>query len=201
MAYKGSTITGNYYNKHATKNPIERFLVKYYEKAFKNFIINLEVSTAYEVGSGEGVLLKWISEVRPDIKTFGSDIQPIFDMSLFTNRISKPIFLINRAENIPFSPDTLDLIVVCEVLEHLENPSACLSELQRLNAKKYLLSVPNANLWRMLNILRLKYVKKLGNTPGHLNNWTNKSFIRLVSGYLDIQDVILSHPWIFVLAS
>jgi ubiquinone/menaquinone biosynthesis C-methylase UbiE len=196
-----TAIIGNYYNKYKTKNPIERFLLNNYEKTLKRIIKSLSIKKIYEVGSGEGVILNWLSDVKPEAKLYGSDISPIFDLSIFVERPTKPIFLINDAENLPFSHKPFDLIIACEVLEHLTNPGKCLEEFQRLNAQYYILTVPNDKLWKILNMLRLKYVRDLGNTPGHKNHWSRSSFCKLVSNYLNIQYSVYVQPWIFVLAT
>lgn len=196
-----TTILGNYYDKYKSANPVERFLLKNYEDTFKKIVASLSVKTVYEVGSGEGVLLKWIGDLGLDVRLYGSDISSIFDYSLFVDSPAKPMLLINDAENIPVGSKTVDLVLACEVLEHLVNPAKCLQEFQRLKAGYYLLTVPNDRLWRMLNILRLKYVKYLGNTPGHRNHWNRRSFCELVSAYLNIQYSLYVHPWIFVLAT
>jgi 2-polyprenyl-3-methyl-5-hydroxy-6-metoxy-1,4-benzoquinol methylase len=194
-------IIGNYYYKYASKNPIERYLIKRYEDTFKRIVASLPVKSIYEVGSGEGVLIKWLTEIKPEIKIYGSDIEPIFDFSLFRDSLTAPTFLINEADNIPFSANSVDGIIACEVLEHLPNPARSIQELKRMNAQYYLFTVPNDKLWKILNMIRLKYIKDLGNTPGHINHWSRKSFCKLVSEYLNINYSLYVQPWIFVLAT
>ena len=55
-----------------------------------------------------------------------------------------------------------------EVLEYLGNPKVALQELFRVYCKYVLISVPYESLWSILNILRGKYVKCLGNTLGYI---------------------------------
>ncbi len=79
--------------------------------------------------------------------------------------------------------DSFDLIFLLEVLEHLDYPDQALSELRRiLKPDGYLvLGVPREPLWCSLNMARGKYLRHLGNTPGHLNHWsafTLKRFVR-----------------------
>ena len=40
---------------------------------------------------------------------------------------------------------------------------------------------PREPLWRGLNIARGAYLKDLGNTPGHLNHWSKRGFVALLS--------------------
>lgn len=48
------------------------------------------------------------------------------------------------ATNLPFRDDSFDTVLMFEVLEHLYNPVAALSEVQRVARENLLLSVPNA---------------------------------------------------------
>lgn len=70
--------------------------------------------------------------------------------------------------------ETFDLIFLLEVLEHLDYPEEALKELARiLKPDGFLvLGVPREPLWCSLNMARGKYLKSLGNTPGHLNHWS-----------------------------
>ena len=68
--------------------------------------------------------------------------------------------------------DAAELVVCCEVLEHVDDPVAALETLAGLARPWLMVSVPREPLWRALNLARLKYVGELGNTPGHLNHWS-----------------------------
>jgi hypothetical protein len=48
----------------------------------------------------------------------------------------------------------------------------------RCAERHLLVSVPREPLWRMLNMARGAYWPALGNTPGHLNHWSRRSFVR-----------------------
>jgi 2-polyprenyl-3-methyl-5-hydroxy-6-metoxy-1,4-benzoquinol methylase len=96
--------------------------------------------------------------------------------------------------------DHADLIVCCEVLEHLKNPEAGLEKLYRLRAKYYLFSVPNEPTWRISNMLRGKYLAQWGNTPGHLNHWSPSGFVRCLHS-AGFEPTLIKHPfpWTVVL--
>ena len=59
-----------------------------------------------------------------------------------------------------------ELVVCCEVLEHLPDPDAALDVLASLASPWLLASVPREPLWRALNMARGAYLRDLGNTPG-----------------------------------
>jgi len=97
--------------------------------------------------------------------------------------------------------DSAELIICCEVMEHLEYPEQALSKLQALAPSQLILSVPREPLWRILNMARFKYWSDLGNTPGHLQNWSQRQFLKLVSEYFQINHIRSPYPWTMCLCS
>ena len=92
-----------------------------------------------------------------------------------------------------------DLVVCCEVLEHVEDPERAVAALASLAAPHYVLSVPHEPVWRMLNMARGKYLGAFGNTPGHLNHWSQTSFGRLLGrhGFV-VERWWNPFPWLMV---
>jgi ubiquinone/menaquinone biosynthesis C-methylase UbiE len=152
-----------------------------------------------EVGSGEGYILYYIQEVRPDILLIGSDISEEM-VCLARNRHREIIWCVAKAENLPFLDGSFDLVIACEVLEHVLDPNIVLKQLRRVSKKFCIISVPEEPLWRILNILRGKYLRNFGNTPGHVQHWSASSISRLVKEYFDNIEVVKSVPWVFVRA-
>ena len=67
-------------------------------------------------------------------------------------------------------------------------------------AERYLLvSVPREPLWRGLNMARGAYLAQLGNTPGHLNHWSRRSFARLLSRFGQVVELRSPFPWTMLL--
>jgi len=98
-----------------------------------------------------------------------------------------------------FKDNSFDLVMSLEVLEHLENYEKAIEIMSKLSKKYLLLSVPNEPWFRMANVLRLKYLKRFGNTPGHVNNWTRKEFRALCMKYGKIIKFKTSGVWNIVL--
>lgn len=47
-------------------------------------------------------------------------------------------------------------------------------------SKRYVLAtVPREPIWCMLNLCRGKYIKELGNTPGHIQYWSTQAFLKI----------------------
>ena len=102
-------------------------------------------------------------------------------------------------EDLDPAVDSAELIVCCEVMEHLPDPEAALEVVASLARPWAILSVPREPLWRVLNLARLKYAGDLGNTPGHLNHWSRRSFARFVERRLEIVELTSPLPWTMAL--
>ena len=107
--------------------------------------------------------------------------------------VARSIYELDPAE------DRADLVVCCEVLEHVERPADALAALRGLGARDYILSVPCEPLWRVLNMARGKYLGALGNTPGHLNHWSRRGFVAfLARGGFRVERCLQPLPWTMV---
>ena len=84
-------------------------------------------------------------------------------------------------------------------MEHVADPKAALEIVARLATPWAILSVPREPLWRLLNLGRLTYVRGLGNTPGHLQHWSRRSFVRFLEQRLEVVAVRSPLPWTMAL--
>lgn len=100
---------------------------------------------------------------------------------------------------LPFFDNFADVVVCSEVLEHIADPRQAISEIHRVTRKYAILSVPREPLWRILNLLRFKYVKHVGNTPGHVNHWNAVNFGKFVGEYFHIVEMRFPLPWTIAL--
>jgi len=97
-------------------------------------------------------------------------------------------------------PDnSFDLVIVLEVLEHLKNPDRALRGICRVARKWVIVSVPREPLWRLMNLARLKYVKSMGNTPGHVHHWSSRAFRRFVGLHGVVREWRSPLPWTIIL--
>jgi 2-polyprenyl-3-methyl-5-hydroxy-6-metoxy-1,4-benzoquinol methylase len=199
-------IPGNLYDKYHSRNPIEKWLVKgFFDTASCLFsIVKREISPGLilEAGCGEGVFAAFARSIFPDA------IFEAFDLE--REVVSKAIHLYGDL-NIYFHKGTIykigqndnsvPLVICSEVLEHLANPADALSELKRISSAYIFLSVPEEPVWRILNMCRFKYLSKFGNTPGHVNHYSKRGFLRLIRGTGDLEVVSYKRtlPWQVVL--
>jgi 2-polyprenyl-3-methyl-5-hydroxy-6-metoxy-1,4-benzoquinol methylase len=102
-------------------------------------------------------------------------------------------------ESLSAPEDVAELIVCCEVLEHLDDPGAGLEKLASLARPWLLVSVPREPIWRVLNLARLKYVGDLGNTPGHLGHWSRSRFLAFLRSRVEVVEYRSPLPWTIAL--
>lgn len=197
---KNNLLTGHYFNKHASRNPLVRLLVRRYRRALQLLIKDLPVHSALEIGSGEGYILSYIYRVRPDIRLIGSDLT-VDMVKRLRSQEPRALGCTAKAEHLPFASKSFDLVIACEVLEHISAPELALAEMRRVSREFCLITVPNEPLWRILNILRARYLRSWGNTPGHVQHWSVKGITKLVSKYFKRLEVKKVLPWTFVLAT
>ena len=82
------------------------------------------------------------------------------------------------AENLPFADGEFDLAARSRCSSTCPTPSSTVAEMARVARRHLLVSVPREPLWRALNVARGAYVRDLGNTPGHVNHWSRRAFVR-----------------------
>ncbi len=193
-------VAGNNYDKYGSRNPIARALMNGFLGAFDDLVGKAAPRSAFEIGCGEGHLS--LRLLRRGIETRGFDVEE--DLVAGANRAA-------GAEGFgsPFGLDSVydlgdraieaDLILCCEVLEHLPDPERALQRIAAQGAAHVLLSVPREPIWRALNLARGKYAGQLGNTPGHIQHWSRKGFIDFVSRHLEPVEVRSPLPWTMLL--
>ncbi|HEX9734958.1 MAG TPA: class I SAM-dependent methyltransferase [Thermoanaerobaculia bacterium] len=109
-------------------------------------------------------------------------------------------FLAASAYRLPFADGAFDTVVACEVFEHLEHPEVALREVERVGRGHLLLSVPWEPVWRLLNLLRGRYWKALGNTPGHVRHYSRAAIRSLVASRFELVAERRPLPWTVLLA-
>ena len=154
----------------------------------------------HEVGCGEGELLLRLA--GRGLRARGSDIseEVIDEARRRANTTHLDIsFRVAPIEALDPSKDSAELILCCEVMEHVGDPEAALEIVAGLASPWAIVSVPREPLWRALNLGRLKYVRDLGNTPGHLQHWSRRSFLGFLERRLEVVAVRSPLPWTMAL--
>lgn len=194
-------VIGNVYDKYGSANPIVKRIMQGFESALSSLVAKASPADIHEVGCGEGYwVLRWHEH---GIATKGTDFSQQVIKIARENAIERglppELFEVRSIYDLEANRDSADLVVCCEVLEHLEQPETALQVLQQVTARHLILSVPREPLWRVLNMARGKYLTDWGNTPGHLQHWSGQGFVRLVSAYFQVVEVKNPLPWTMLL--
>jgi SAM-dependent methyltransferase len=196
----GAAGGGNIYDKYSTRHPIERRLVSGFLAQLEMLVERTGAREAHEVGCGEGELAlrlaarglrvrgsdafaEVIGEARRRAAAAGAEI----------DYETKPV------QELDPESDGAELVLCCEVLEHLDDPEGALETLAALASPWLIVSVPREPLWRALNLARIKYVRDLGNTPGHLSHWSRGGLLRFLGTRVEVVEVRSPLPWTMAL--
>jgi 2-polyprenyl-3-methyl-5-hydroxy-6-metoxy-1,4-benzoquinol methylase len=191
---------GNVYDKYGTANPIERRLVGRFMAQLSELVDRTAAREAHEVGCGEGELA--ILLARKGLRVRGTDAFPqVLEEARERARAAAVEIDYEATAVEALDPERhgAELIVCCEVLEHLEDPQRALATFAQLARPWLIASVPREPLWRALNVARLSYLSDLGNTPGHLGHWSKRGFVRFLSSRFDVVAVRSPLPWTMAL--
>jgi 2-polyprenyl-3-methyl-5-hydroxy-6-metoxy-1,4-benzoquinol methylase len=193
-------VTGNTYDKYGSTNPVVRRLMDRFEATLDELFTGADPQSLLDVGCGEGVLTHQWAGRLDGRRVVGIDLDdPLLHAEWAKRSAANLEYLVMKAENLPFADDEFDVACAIEVLEHVPDPRHTVSEMARCAKRHLLVSVPREPLWRMLNIARGAYVQDLGNTPGHLNHWSKRSFTALLSEHGDVVEARSPFPWTMLL--
>jgi SAM-dependent methyltransferase len=197
-----AVVTGNTYDKYGSTNPVVRRLMAGFEATLDELFGQADPASLLDIGCGEGVLThRWAQRLDPR-PVVGIDLDDPKLQAEWARRAAPNLqYRTMAAENLPFSADQFDLVTAIEVLEHVPDPEHTVAEMARCAQRHLLVSVPREPLWRGLNMARGAYLRQLGNTPGHLNHWSKRSFERLLGRHGQIVQARSPFPWTMLLVS
>ncbi|HZI91993.1 MAG TPA: class I SAM-dependent methyltransferase [Thermoleophilaceae bacterium] len=192
--------TGNTFDKYGSTNPAVRRLMAGFHGTLDELWTKAAPRSLLDVGCGEGVLTEQWAESLGDARVVGIDLD---DAKLHaeweTRRRPNLEFRTEEATRLPFADGEFDVATAIEVLEHVPDPEATVAEMARVAERWVLVSVPREPLWRGLNVARGAYWRTLGNTPGHVNHWSKRSFVRMLSRLGTVEEARSPFPWTMLL--
>lgn len=192
--------TGNTFDKYGSTNPVVRRLMAGFESTLAELFAQAEPQSVLDVGCGEGVLThQWATQLG-EKRIVGIDLDDDKLKAEWATRQRPNLeYRTLAAEHMPFADDEFDMACAIEVLEHVPDPAHTVAEMARVARRHLLVSVPREPLWRMLNMARGAYLADLGNTPGHVNHWSKRSFVRLLAQHGEVVEKRSPFPWTMLL--
>ncbi len=197
-------VAGNYFDKYRSTSRIHRHLMDGFIRAARAFMQAAQPRRVLEVGCGSGDLADrlldpavWPAARVPEY--CGTDVSPE-QIALARARCPGRAFQTCSVYRLPYPDASVDLVIACEVLEHLADPARALAEVARVTRGRVLISVPREPLWRALNLCRGAYWRHFGNTPGHVQHFSVRSLRQLVGRRFVIEAERRPVPWIMMLA-
>jgi 2-polyprenyl-3-methyl-5-hydroxy-6-metoxy-1,4-benzoquinol methylase len=171
-------ITGNYFDKYGSENLLVRWVMAQYLGTLYELLERRRFASVLDAGCGEGEIIHRVVQRYEPERIVGVDIDPGLVDKL---RRTYPNHEFRTAELEDYhDPRPYDVVLCLEVLEHIPDYFAALNALARLSAPRYIISVPNEPFFRLANVARLRYLRRLGNTPGHVNNFTPRRFAQIL---------------------
>ena len=195
------TVTGNTYDKYGSTNPVVRRLMGGFEGTLEELFTQADPQSLLDVGCGEGVLThQWAQRLGDQRRVVGIDLDDPALHGEWAKRTAPNLeYRVMKAENLPFADGEFDAATAIEVLEHVPDAEHTVAEMARVAKRWLLVSVPREPLWRGLNMARGAYWKDLGNTPGHVNHWSKRSFVALLSRHGEVVQARSPFPWTMLL--
>jgi len=183
----------------------QNFISKY---LYNNFYKNIKSVITRYVSPGNNLLEIGCGAAESSKRIYSFLNGCHFEASEFDNRYvsiikqkkfpflvtQESVYTLNRQNN------EFDIIFLLEVLEHLEEPENAIKELFRVSNKYVVISVPNEPIWRIANMIRGKYLKNFGNTPGHINHFSSRTLKKLIAPFSADIKIYKPFPWLIAVA-
>ena len=157
-------------------------------KFCSTFMNEFGLKSIVDVGCGSGYkLVKYLSE----FKTIGIETEPCF--SLLKNKYQDRDWVISGEKEKSFndydSVKNSDVVLCCDVIEHIIDPDVLLDYLISLNAKYYIISTPCREVLCKNPIFSHLYAPFWQGPPMnlcHVREWTMDEFTEYVSDKFNI---------------
>lgn len=149
---------------------------------------NLPRSSVLEIGSGEGSILRRLSELNFGEEFYAIEISPSGVETIKNKSIPRLVECkLFDGYHVPYDDDRFDIAILSHVIEHVEHPRQLLYEASRV-AKYIFVEVPLLDTSRLSNDFVFDKV-------GHINFYSPKTMRRLIqSCNLRVLSQIATNP-------
>lgn len=199
-------IPDSYFERFATAkyrepSALKRALLRRFVERFHSLFLRANpVESVLEVGIGEGFLSGYLSERFPHVQFEGidQDREALARAALLFPRIQLHS---GDAHALRASGRAFDLVLCCEVLEHVADPERALAEIAAVAPRHAIFTVPHEPFFRLSNLLRGRNVGRFGNDVDHHHHWGKASFRELLSRHFEVVTLTTSYPFLLALVA
>ena len=185
-------------SKYFSKNPLKRVLLRRFFEKIHKLVEEMGAGTVLEVGCGEGVSGYLILERFPGLEYVGADISR--EVVMVASRVLERDLVVLDGLRLPFGDKSFDLVIFLEVFEHIKEWEKVLLEGSRVGSKGVIFSVPIFPWYQVSNLVFLKNIRRLGEHPGHIHQFTLSGMRREVKGVFGGMDYeekqYIRFPWL-----
>ncbi|MDA2922423.1 class I SAM-dependent methyltransferase, partial [Patescibacteria group bacterium AH-259-L07] len=178
---KNNIITGNYFDKYNSKNPVVVWMTRRFLHTLFGFLDQIKPEKIIDIGCGEGEIEKRLKQRYANVYIKGLDIADVRTFKDFDFAIGNAITVKENKE--------YDVLLMLEVLEHVKEYTKAFANIKKIKANNIIISVPYEPWFRLCNLLRFAYIKRLGSTPGHVNHFTKKDFKKIIQENFSAGDI------------
>ncbi len=186
------------HSKYQNKNPLHQFFLQRFLAHITVAVEKTGAKNILDAASAQGYVIGYLKERTQGLSFVGVDI----DVPALTEaRAAFPDVEFKEGDITVYQhPSPVDLVLALEVFEHIEGPERAFRNLAKVDSKYFLFSVPHEPFFRLMNFLRGRHWRRLGNHPEHVNLWSKKRFRRDLEPYFEVIEDYSSFPWIIYLA-
>ncbi len=186
--------------KFLSRNPLVRLANGRFHATLLALVDRCPGATLLDAGCGEGVSLLALAR-RTRWSAEGIDRDEA-SLAIAGRALGAEVPLRRGdVQDLPYADDAFDLVIGTEVLEHVADPDLALAEMARVARHRLVLSVPREPLWRALNVARGRYLRRLGDTDGHIHHWSSRGFVRFCRRRVHVLERRQPIPWTFLLCA
>ena len=187
------------YAKYATSNPLMRRVIQRFLQRIVAEVGKIGPAQVIDVGCGEGMVAHELQKLPGKLDYRGFELNPL---AVAAARALNPGLSFAQADlfALDLQEQPADLVMMLEVLEHLERPELAVERLAKWTRRAALFSVPWEPWFRLGNLARGKYVKRLGNHPEHIQQFNPGTFHALLAPYFADVQVSSCFPWLIAVA-
>ena len=190
-------IVGNLYNKYLSQKPLERYLLNRFISQFIVLYNRVNPNSVLDIGCGEGYLTEILQKKNPKTLFVGTDTDANFLLGETSNRVRNLVtFELPRT---CFQKESFDLVILSEVLEHIEHTHDALDAVSSLARYGVIITVPHEPFWMICNLLRFHYIGRWGDTPGRVKHFSYKGFRRTLRRHFHDVCLYSCFPWLMAL--